>query len=61
MSKVSDESADGPDLWGVWRNLDSIREKSCSPKFAAWRDVVYLKPDVFIIYDDLRAHPVRAQ
>jgi hypothetical protein len=27
----------------------------------AWRDVIYLKPDVFIIYDDLLAHPVRAQ
>jgi hypothetical protein len=27
----------------------------------AWRYVVYLKPDVFVIYDDLLAHPVRAQ
>lgn len=27
----------------------------------AWRDVVYLKPDVFVMYDDLRAHPVRTQ
>lgn len=27
----------------------------------AWRDVVYLKPDVFVIFDDLLAHPVRCQ
>jgi hypothetical protein len=27
----------------------------------AWRDLVYLKPDVFVIHDDLLAHPVRAQ
>jgi hypothetical protein len=27
----------------------------------AWRDVVYLKPDVFVIFDDLLAHPVRTQ
>ncbi len=27
----------------------------------AWRDIVYLKPDVFVIYDDLVTHPVRAQ
>ncbi len=27
----------------------------------AWRDVVYLKPDVFVVHDDLLAHPVRTQ
>ncbi len=27
----------------------------------AWRDVVYLKPDVFVIFDDLIGHPVRCQ
>lgn len=27
----------------------------------AWRDVVYLKPDVFVIFDDLVGHPVRCQ
>lgn len=27
----------------------------------AWREVVYLKPEVFVIYDDLHAHPVRTQ
>ncbi len=27
----------------------------------AWRDIVYLKPDVFVICDDLRAHPARVQ
>ncbi|MHB8996865.1 MAG: heparinase II/III domain-containing protein [Armatimonadota bacterium] len=27
----------------------------------AWRDIVYLKPDVFVIFDDLAGHPVRAQ
>ena len=27
----------------------------------AWRDIVYLKPDVFVIFDDLRAKPARVQ
>ncbi|MEN6304788.1 MAG: heparinase II/III family protein [Armatimonadia bacterium] len=27
----------------------------------AWRGVVYLKPDVFVIFDDLVGHPVRCQ
>jgi len=27
----------------------------------AWRDVVYLKPNVFVIFDDLIGHPVRCQ
>ena len=27
----------------------------------AWREIVYLKPDVFIIFDDLLAHPARCQ
>jgi hypothetical protein len=27
----------------------------------AWRDIVYLKPDVFVIFDDLVGHPVRCQ
>jgi hypothetical protein len=27
----------------------------------AWRDIVYLKPDVFVIFDDLEGHPVRCQ
>jgi len=27
----------------------------------AWRDIVYLKPDVFVISDDLRARPARVQ
>ena len=27
----------------------------------AWRDIVYLKPGVFVIFDDLVGHPVRCQ
>jgi len=27
----------------------------------AWRDLVYLKPNVFVIFDDLRAQPARVQ
>jgi len=27
----------------------------------AWRDMVYLKPNVFVIHDDLIGHPVRCQ
>ena len=27
----------------------------------AWRDIVYLKPDVFVTFDDLRARPARVQ
>lgn len=27
----------------------------------AWRDVMYIKPNVFVIFDDLIGHPVRAQ
>ena len=27
----------------------------------AWRDIVYLKPGVFVIFDDLIGHPVRCQ
>jgi len=27
----------------------------------AWRDIVYVKPNVFVIFDDLIGHPVRCQ
>ncbi len=27
----------------------------------AWRDIVYLRPDVFVVFDDLRGRPARVQ
>ena len=68
MSLDLEESGDCYSRFGDWLSCDELVMVRGDASTAygdslqrAWRDVVYLPPDVFIIHDDLLAHPVRTQ